>query len=87
MNIELFLNDVNDARIDEKVKRIDSVDEAAQKLTEEIQSIINKHGPEKVVQLKNNYNRAIQDDTKETIRKRNRMRIDAMKENNDQKYK
>ena len=62
------------------VTLIQDIDEAANKLTEVIIKVVNKHAAEVNIKLRKNHNHAITENMREMIRKRNKMSIEAFKD-------
>ena len=54
-NVEDFLTEVNASSINEDIKHIDNIDDAATKFQELFGSILDKHAPVKVFQIRKHY--------------------------------
>ena len=85
-----FLNDVRQHVIDgsfEKVLNNQDVNEASAIFSGMFGSILNKHAPLKVFQVRNNYVPWMPADTKDMITKRDELQKEAIEENSNEKYK
>ena len=78
-NVESFLNDKNDKKINEKVHAQISLNDKVAELTKQIRETIHQHAPLKAIKNRQNYCKFLKEDTKQKIRMRNELRINVYK--------